>query len=145
MPHDPLAIVLRLRRKSLESAQQELARATAAETDAGALARLAETMIGDEQNAACAMTASDGAVEAFARWLPGARQRAEAARAMLERAQAEVGRTRATLSAARTALESVETLAQQRKHALDQEEARKEEREMEEIYRARAVSDDQYS
>ncbi len=141
MPHDPLTIVLRLRRQSLEAAQQDLARATAAETDAGALVRLAETMISDEQDAACAITASDGAVEAFSRWLPGARQRAESARAMLERTQAEVGRTRAMLTAARTALESIETLAQQRMHALEQERARLEERELEESCRPRSIMD----
>lgn len=143
MPHDPLALVLRLRRQSFELTQADLARATAAETDAGTLVRLAEAMIGDEQEAACALSAPDGAVEAFARWLPGARHRAQSARATLEWTQAEVGRTRATLSAARTALESIEALVQQRKHAAEEALARREEREMEDQYRTRAAMDDQ--
>ncbi len=137
MPNDPLKIVLRLRRQNVETAQQDLARATTTEADAGMLLRLAETIIGDEQEAACAVTASDGAVEAFARWLPGARQRAHAARALLERSQAEVGRKRALLTAARTALETVETLLQRRQETREAEAARQLEREMEDTCQAR--------
>jgi len=121
----------------VDLAQQDLARATAAETDASALVRLAETIIGDEQEAACALDASDGAVEAFARWLPGARQRAHSARSMLESTQAEVGRMRALLTAARQALETVEALSEHRQTEREADVARRTQREMEDSCRVR--------
>ena len=111
---DPLETLIRLRRQSQDQAQTALARAisTACMTDRAM--RDAQDAIRAEQDAASSLTADDGAVEAFARWLPAARVRVDAMAYQAERAQAEIGRVRALLTACRTALESVEELAASR-------------------------------
>ena len=108
---DALPTLIRLRRQSQDQAQTALARAIHAAAVADRTAQAAEDAIRAEQDAAGALTADDGAVEAFARWLPAARDRAHVAAQQAERAQAEVCRQRALLTACRSALESVQELS----------------------------------
>lgn len=115
---DALPTLIRLRQQSQDRAQTALARAIAAAAVADRAAQAAEDAIRAEQDAAGALTADDGAVEAFARWLPAARDRAHIAARQAERAQAEVSRQRALLTACRSALESVQELADSRAAAV---------------------------
>ena len=114
MQRNPLQTLIRLRQQSQDHAQTALARAIAAAGLADRAVEAAGAAIKAEQDAASDLTASDGAVQAFARWLPAARIRAEVAAHQAERAQAEIGRSRALLAACRTALVSVQELAARR-------------------------------
>jgi len=131
MPRDPLDILARVRRMSHEEALAALALVLQAEEEADDLAKQAERTIAAETFAAGALDGDDGVVEAFAAWLPGARQRAAQARGACERAQADVSRARAVLAMTRAGVEAVATLldeqasrraaaaARQEQHALD--------------------------
>lgn len=94
MPRDPLDTLARVRRMSHEEALAALALVLQAEEEADGLAKQAERTIAAETLAAGALDGDDGVVEAFAAWLPGARQRAAQARGACERAQADVSRAR---------------------------------------------------
>lgn len=111
---DALPTLIRLRQQSQDRAQTALVRAIHAAAVADRAAQAAEDAIRAEQDAAGALAADDGAVEAFARWLPAARGRANVAAQQAERAQAEVSRQRALLTTCRSALESVQELAASR-------------------------------
>ncbi len=131
MPRDPLDTLARIRRLANEEALAALACALQIEGKADDLAKQAERIIATELVAAGALDGDDGVVEAFAAWLPGARQRAYQAREACERAQADVARARAVLAMTRAAMEAVATLAKeqaarraaaaarQEQHALD--------------------------
>jgi len=131
MPRDPLDTLARVRRMAHEEALAALALVLQAEEAADDLAKQAERTIAAETVAAGALDGDDGVVEAFAAWLPGARQRAAQARGACERAQADVSRARAVLAMTRAGVEAVATLldeqasrraalaARQEQHALD--------------------------
>jgi flagellar export protein FliJ len=131
MPRDPLDTLARVRRMSHEEALAALALVLQAEEEADGLAKQAERTIAAETVAAGALDGDDGVVEAFAAWLPGARQRAAQARGACECAQADVSRARAVLAMTRAGVEAVATLldeqssrraaaaARQEQHALD--------------------------
>jgi len=131
MPRDPLDTLARVRRMAHEEALATLAGALEVEGKADNLAKQAERTIAAETVAAGALDGDDGVVEAFAAWLPGARQRAAQARGACERAQADVSRARAVLAMTRAGVEAVATLlneqasrraalaARQEQHALD--------------------------
>lgn len=131
MPRDPLDTLARVRRMSHEEALAALALVLQAEEEADGLAKQAERTIAAETVAAGALDGDDGVVEAFAAWLPGARQRAAQARGACERAQADVSRARAVLAMTRAGVEAVAALldeqesrwaaaaARQEQHALD--------------------------
>lgn len=131
MTRDPLDTLARVRRMAHEEALAPLALALQAEEEADGLAKQAERTIATETVAAGALDGDDGVVEAFAAWLPGARQRAAQARGACERAQADVSRARAVLAMTRAGVEAVATLldeqasrraaaaARQEQHALD--------------------------
>ena len=114
MLRNPFQTLIRLRQQSQDLAQTALARAIAVAALADRAEEAAGAAIKAEQDAASDLTASDGAVQAFAHWLPAARARAEAAAYQAERAHAEISRSRALLAACRTALESVQELAASR-------------------------------
>jgi hypothetical protein len=135
MKSDSLVTVARLRRMAQDAARQDLSRALAAEAIAIAHADDATRRIADEAEAASSLMADDAVVDAFAVWLPGARQHAAATRAVCERAGAEVGRTRAVLTLSRTAVEAVETLLVQRAEAQAKDRARRLQAELDEIGR----------
>ena len=130
---DPLATVLRVRRVTADDARRHLAVALRAEKAAEADAADAEAAITAEREVASDLLAGDGAVEAFATWLPVGRARVEAARAAYARAGSEVAMARAALTAARAAAESADNLIERRKAAADAQAARKQQTEMDEI------------
>jgi hypothetical protein len=109
-PRRTLHLLLRVRRRTLEAARQDLARALEAEAIAADHHRQSEDAIRRELRAASCTDAPDAAVEAFAAWLPRGRAAvmlAEAARAAAE-AASQQARTR--LVVARTASEAAEQL-----------------------------------
>lgn len=126
MSRDPLPALLRVRRMALDEARRLLATRLQAEAEAEADALAAERTILAEADAARALTADDGVVETFAAWLPGARRRAEAARAAQEAAQAETSLARAGLQLARAAVEAAEALQSRQAEGRAAEAARKE-------------------
>jgi hypothetical protein len=71
-------------------------------------------MIAKEGEIAADLGADDGAVEAYARWLPSGRAMAAAAREAHDHAQASVAVARAALSAARSAAEAAANLLARR-------------------------------
>jgi len=135
MKHKAIQTVARLRRLALDDASQALSRALAAESAAAARAEEASRQITDEAAAASSLTGTDAMVEAFAAWLPGARQHATEARKACERAGAEVARLRAVLTASRTAYEAVESLLAQRTEAQAKERDRRSQAELDEAGR----------
>ena len=110
---DPLETVLRIRRVTVDDAKRALAALLRAVDAAQAHADAAERLILAEGELAVD-TEGDGAVEAFAAWLPVGRAAAAAARAAHERLQADVARARAALTAARAAAEAAESLLARR-------------------------------
>lgn len=135
MKHKAIQTVARLRRLALDDASQALSRALAAETMAAARADEATRQIADEAAAASSLTGDDAMVEAFAAWLPGARQHAAEARDACERAGAEVARQRAVLTASRAAYEAVEALLAQRAEAQAKDRDRRSQAELDEAGR----------
>jgi flagellar biosynthesis chaperone FliJ len=135
MKHKAIQTVARLRRIALDDASQALSRALAAETVAAARADDAARQIAEEAAAASSLTGNDAMVEAFAAWLPGARQHAAETREACERAGAEVARLRAVLTASRAAYEAVETLLAQRAEAQAKERDRRSQAELDEAGR----------
>lgn len=99
MKHEALLTVARLRRLALDDASQAVSRALATEALAATRADDATRQIADEAVAASSLNGDDAMVEAFAAWLPGARQHAAEAREACERAGAEVARLRAEAQA----------------------------------------------
>ena len=112
---DPLAIVLRIRRVTVDDAKRHLGHALRAADRALRDAEAAEAAITQEGEAAADLGAGDGAVEAYAAWLPVGRGNARAARESYERAQSEVAKARAALTVARAATEAAETLLENRR------------------------------
>ncbi len=135
MKHKAIQTVARLRRLALDDASQALSRALAAETAAAARADEATRQIAEEAAAASSLTGTDATVEAFAAWLPGARQHAAETREACERAGAEVARLRAVLTASRAACEAVEALLAQRTEAQAKERDRRAQAELDEAGR----------
>ena len=109
------------------------------EAEADELAKQAERLIAAETVAASALDGDDGVVEAFAAWLPGARQRAAQAREACERAQADVSRARAVLSMTRAGVEAVATLAQEQAARLAALAARREQHALDDAARPRGA------
>ena len=71
---EPLRSLLKMRRATTEAAKRALADSIAAETKANAAVARAEGRIIEESDVALSLGADDGAVEAFARWLPERRR-----------------------------------------------------------------------
>ena len=138
MPRDPLDTLARVRRLAHEEALAALARALNVEGEADELAKEAERIIAAELAAAGALDGDDSVVEAFAAWLPGARQRAYQAREACERAQADVARARAVLAMTRAAMEAVATLAKEQAARRAAAAARQEQHMLDDAARGRA-------
>lgn len=96
------------RRKAYQETARHLQACIAVEAAAERDVAEIQRVIALETASASDPSGSDRAVEAFARWLPGARQNLDEARRRLESLQAETARTRASLAACRAALARVE-------------------------------------
>ena len=110
MSRDPLETLVRLRRGVVEDARRALAACLEAEDAASRAMRCAETAIFREQEAAGGLDTSDGAVEAFAAWLPQGRQAVAKARDAHADAGAATVQARAVLAAARASAEAADRL-----------------------------------
>jgi flagellar export protein FliJ len=111
---DPLETLARLRRNICADARRSLAACLEAEDTASTALRGAEAAIIREQDAAGSLEVGDGAVEAFASWLPLGRQAVAQARETHARAGAATVQARAILAAARASAEAVDRLIEKR-------------------------------
>jgi flagellar export protein FliJ len=130
---DPLEVVLRVRRSTLDEAKRALSAALRVEAGAQRHAELAEALLKEEEEAASNLDLGDGAVEAYAAWLPVGRANAKAARDLLEQRSADVAIARAGLTLARTAAEAAESLLERRRAAREAERTRRAQMGMDEI------------
>ena len=130
---DALQTVMRIRKLAVDEAKRALAEALSAEDAARTEAEAAEAQIGIEGEIAADLNSDDGAVEAFARWLPTGRAIAARTRAAHEQTLLEVARARAGLSAARAAAEAAERLKQRREAEAAVEAGRRSQAAMDEI------------
>ena len=142
MPHDPLLVLARVRRLAHEEALATFARALAAEAAADAIVKQADRSIATELAAASDLDGDDSVVEAFAAWLPGARQRAAHARQACERAQADVSRARAMLSVTKSGTEAVDAVIAERTRLQQAADARAEQHALDDAARRRAGAHD---
>ena len=125
MSRDPLETLARLRHNVVEEARRTLAACLEAEDAADTALRSAEAAIFREQDAAGALETGDGAVEAFATWLPQGRLAVARAREAHARANAATVQARAVLAAGRTSAEAADRLLASRAAARDAEAARR--------------------
>ncbi len=125
MSRDPLETLARLRRSVVEDARLTLGACLEAEEAASMAMRRAEAAIFREQDAAGAMETGDGAVEAFAAWLPHGREAVAQAREAHARAGAATAQARAVLAAARASAEAADRLLESRAAAREAEAARR--------------------
>lgn len=110
MRREPLDTVLRLRRHAVDDARRALTDSLVAATAAEMSAQQLQRDMQAETDRAADVSGDDSMVEAFAAWLPAARQRLDAARLAQERQEVEVARCRAELTASRAAMQAVEAL-----------------------------------
>jgi hypothetical protein len=110
MARNPLAVLLRLRRQAVDSAQAELAMQRTEAAQASDAVRRAEGVIVEEREAAMALAADDRLVEAYIAWLPKGQAEVVRARGVLARTESAVVLAEATLSAARAGAEAVEKI-----------------------------------
>jgi flagellar biosynthesis chaperone FliJ len=125
MTREPLETVARLRHSVCEDARRALAACLEAEDAAHKALRNAGEAIFREQDAASALDAGDGAVEAFAAWLPLGRRAVAQAREAHLRAGAATVQARAVLAAARASAEAADRLLASRAAERDAEAARR--------------------
>ncbi len=130
MAHDPLHTLLAVRRHAVDEGRRALADSLEAAAAAAKAARAAELAITREMQRASSIDGGDNLVEAFAAWLPAARQRAAQAQARHDRQEAEVARCRADLTVCRTALEAIEQLIESRDATRNQERSRRDQAEL---------------
>jgi hypothetical protein len=108
MARDPLVTLARLRCLAVDEARRALAARLEDEATADRAAAYLQDLIVRETEAASHLSGGDAVVEAFGRWLAGARRQMAAARAAQERARVEVVRARAAMGAARAGAAAVE-------------------------------------
>lgn len=121
-----LATLRRLRRQGLEEAARALADAQAAQNQAEAASATARRRLDAEREAAEDLAAGDGAVEAYAAWLPRGRAALAEAEAAQARATAMTDLARHRLAAARVAMEAADLLAQRLRREAEERAARAE-------------------
>ena len=130
MANDSLQALLTVRRRAVDEGRRALAESLDAAAAAAKAARAAELAITREMQRASATDGGDNLVEAFAAWLPAARQRAAHAQARQDRQEADVARCRADLAVCRTALEAIEQLVESRRAERDAARAHQEQIEL---------------
>ena len=130
---DALETVLRIRKLTVDEAKRSLAASLSAEESARVKADAAEALIGSEGEIAADITVGDGAVEAYAAWLPIGRANATAARAAHEESLIAVTLARAGLSAARAAAEAALTMVERREAERALQASRRDQGELDEI------------
>jgi flagellar biosynthesis chaperone FliJ len=114
MARDPLESVLRIRRMTVDDARRALAQSLRHEEVARHRAEAAEALIYREGEIAADLSVGDGAVEAYAAWLPTGRALLQVARAAHEQCSSDVAIARAALTIARAASEAASNLLARR-------------------------------
>ncbi len=130
---DALHTIMRIRKLAVDEARRALAEALKTEDEARRVANAAEAQIGIEGQIAADLEAGDGAVEAFAAWLPTGRAIAMRTRSAHEHTLLEVARARAGLTATRAAAEAAQSVQEQREAERMLEAARRGQAVMDEI------------
>ena len=114
MPRDPLDAVLRVRRMAVDTARRHLAESLTIEEAARQRVAAAEARIESELQVAADLATGDGAVEAFAAWLPIGRALVVAARAEHDKTLTDVNMARAAVTVARAAAAAAADLQSRR-------------------------------
>ncbi len=135
MNRDPLRTLLRLRTAALDAARQALADGLTAERRAIDGEHAAREALRFEEAAATSLDAGDGAVEAFAAWLPRGREAVRIATAERDRCAAELVGARAKLALARAGAEAITSVLDSRASGARAAESRKAQAELDEAGR----------
>lgn len=135
MTRDPLNTLLRLRNATLDGAKQALADGLAAERRAIDAEHAARDTMRREEDAATSLDAGDGAVEAFAAWVPRGRQAIGLATVERDSRAADLVAVRAKLALARADVEAIASLLETRAAAALTEENRRSQAELDELGR----------
>ena len=130
-----LETMVRMRRMVVEEARRDLLTCIQAETAAADRERAAMTALLDEQALASSPDSDDGAVEAYAKWLPVGTKTLETAREALSRAIGGSTQARARLNAARAAEEAVQRRVEAIAAAEREDALRREQLELDEAAR----------
>ncbi len=139
MSEDALATLLRIRRQALDEAKRALAGAMQRQHMQQLRSEAEETRFAQETIIALDLAEGDGAVDAFARWLPTGREAVQQARVAEQEASAELDRARIVLGLANTAHRSVELLTEKRGEELRLNQMRKAQQAMDELARRHSV------
>ncbi len=130
---DTFRTLLRLRSAGTEEARRVLAQSLAVQSQAEADASAADKRLQIEAEAALDLGASDGAVEAYASWLPLGRQAAKLARARCDLANDQVTVARTALSLARVGERAARTILDKMEADFELTRARKAQAELDDI------------
>lgn len=114
MASDPLDMLLRLRRLTVDQARQALADCLGAETIAADRCDEIAGAIVREMDVASAITADDRAVEDFANWLRQVLPNQAAAEAALLTAETQTKEARMVLAATRAGVRAVENMVERK-------------------------------
>jgi flagellar export protein FliJ len=137
MARDPLVTLARLRRLAVDEARRALAARLEDEADADRAAAYLQELIAQETEAASRLSGGDAVVEAFGRWLAGARRQVVAARAAQERARIDVVQARAALGAARAGLAAMDEQIARDTAERAAQEARRDQQALDDMSRRR--------
>lgn len=136
MMRDPLRTLLRLRNAALDAAKQALADGLLAERRAIDAEHAARDTMRTEEASAMSLDAGDGAVEAFAAWMPRGRQAIRLATAERDRRAAHLVGVRAKLALARAGVEAIASVLDGRACVVRAGESRKGQAELDEAGRS---------
>ncbi len=136
MTRDPLRALLRVRNAALDAAKQALADGLLAERRAIDAEHFARDTMRTEEACAMSLDAGDGAVEAFAAWMPRGRQAIRLAVTERDRRAAHLVGVRAKLALARAGVEAIASVLDGRASVARAEESRKGQAELDEAGRS---------
>ena len=133
MSREPIEALARIRQAAKEEAERAFAASLADEVKARQLAEAAEAQLCRERDFAADLSAGDGAVEAYAAWLPIGRKQAQMAWSAHDRATAGVALARASLRLAHAAAEAVSEFLERRALADKQRKTKRFQSAMDEV------------
>lgn len=110
MSRDPLAVLQRLRRLEVNTAQRDLALCLHATVEAEDTRRAVQTAIAHESVITAGQSAEPAFAAMFSRWLPLGQAAAEASRVAQHAAERRAETARAVLAAAHAAAQATESL-----------------------------------
>ena len=137
MARDPLQMLLRVRRHTVEQARLALAACRAAEVAAAGRVRAIDEAALRDRAAGPMLPEGHLFLDSFARRLEASATERQEAEAALAGLQAETAAARAVLVEARTAAEAVETLLGEREEAATVQQQRREQHALDDMARTR--------